>query len=135
MKIVICCEDSCSRGGPAIDSPCILVPTPIMTIELLKERRVVDVQFIGTNADDGAFASAISYPSRSDVEASSYRIAYASAQSSTCTGRSELIGFVIPGYGCYFGSGELGKRMECHTIQSKTNEIAYKGGQSKLPCW
>jgi len=57
VLVVIGREDDAAGGVLSIDGPVVFVPPALMAVELLKIRRVVDVQFVGTDADDRTFVA------------------------------------------------------------------------------
>jgi len=55
VLVVVGCEDGGPLGVLCVDVPRVLVPSSFVTVESLVEKRVVDVELMRADADDGAF--------------------------------------------------------------------------------
>lgn len=58
MLVVIGRKDDGARCVVGLDRPVVFVPPALMAVELLKIRRVVNMKFVGADANDRAFVAA-----------------------------------------------------------------------------
>lgn len=134
MLVVIRCKDDGTKGILGIDRPVVLVPAPIVAVELFKIGWVVDVKFVRTDPDDRpCMSSADKVTEFNNRRLTILPVHLCDAKGILSLFDHVVIRLVVASDCGELWAGKFGKRIQVEAVECKSEAVGNRRDCNRLP--